>query len=226
VAAKLAKEKYGPDLSVVYCDTSADEHPDNIRFLGDVGRWLGQCIVRIRSTKYRSVEDVFTKRRYMGGVAGAPCTVELKRVPRLEYEDPADVHVFGLTSDEPTRIKRMVEANPGMRYDWILSDSGVAKRDCIERLTQAGISLPAMYRLGYEHNNCLGCVKATSPAYWNAIRRDFPAVFARRAEQSRALGARLVRVRGERVFLDELDVSVQESFVEQMECGPDCGVKP
>jgi hypothetical protein len=33
----------------------------------------------------------------------------------------------------------------------------------------------------------------------------FPDVFAERAEQSRRLGVRLVRVKNQRIFLDELD---------------------
>ena len=41
---------------------------------------------------------------------------------------------------------------------------------------RAGIELPVMYRLGYDNNNCIGCVKG-GEGYWRAIREDFPAQF-------------------------------------------------
>ena len=43
VAAKMAVDKY-PDCEVLYCDTLAYEHPDNMRFLNDVAKWIGKEI--------------------------------------------------------------------------------------------------------------------------------------------------------------------------------------
>jgi hypothetical protein len=61
-----------------------------------------------------------------------------------------------------------------------------------------------MYRLGYRNNNCVGCVKGGA-GYWNAIRRDFPPTFERMALLERELGASVLRMDGESVYLDELD---------------------
>ena len=60
-AAKLAVERWGEAVEVVYCDMSADEHPDNQRFSEDVQAWLGQPVRRIKSEKYSSVDDVFAR---------------------------------------------------------------------------------------------------------------------------------------------------------------------
>jgi hypothetical protein len=80
-----------------------------------------------------------------------------------------------------------------------------------------------MYALGFEHNNCLGCVKATSPAYWNRVRMCFPEVFKRRAEQSREIGVRLTRVQGRRIFLDQLGIEDGGGEGDgDIECGPFC----
>ena len=46
---------------------------------------------------------------------------------------------------------------------------------------RAGVKLPAMYGLGYEHNNCIGCVKG-GMGYWNKIRKDFPDAFEKMAK--------------------------------------------
>lgn len=223
VAAKLALDKYGDRVDVVKCDTTADEHPDNMRFRRDVEAWLGVTVTLIGSDEYATVDDVFERTRYMAGIAGARCTTELKKLPRWSYQRPDDVHVFGYTADEWRRIERFEQNNPELTCAWVLRDAFVRKVDCHRMLREAGIEPPAMYGLGFEHNNCLGCVKATSPGYWNRTRQHFPEAFARRAAQSREIGARLVRVDGERVFLDELDpnVGLDESDGE-IECGPFC----
>jgi hypothetical protein len=222
-AAKLAVAKYGTACEVVKCDTTASEHPDNERFRADVEQWIGRPVTLIRSERYATVDEVFERRRYMAGISGAICTTELKKVVRLAYQRPDDTHVFGYTADEAKRIADFGANNPELACDWILRDQWVRKADCYRMLREAGIALPAMYALGYDHNNCLGCVKATSPGYWNRIRRDFPEVFARRAAQSRGIGVRLVRIEGERRYLDELppDAGLGKGDGD-IECGPFC----
>jgi hypothetical protein len=218
-AAKIASEH--DFVRVVYCDTLAEEHPDNMRFLRDVEKWIGQPIEIIRSDKYTSVSDVFEKTRYMSGIKGARCTVEMKKVPRFAYQQPDDLHVFGLTADEGKRRDKFVANNPELRLWWVLRDHGLAKDDCYEMLRAAGIALPVMYSLGFKNNNCIGCVKATSAVYWDRVRRNFPKDFARRAAQSRAIGVRLARYKGVRVFLDELP-GADTAPEEDIECGPIC----
>jgi hypothetical protein len=223
VAAKVTLAK-DPAASVVYCDTSRSEHPDNVRFRVEVERWIGKPVEVIRSEKYKTVEEVFEARKYMSGPKGAICTTELKKFPRFKYQEPDDIHIFGFTSDEMRRIDDFQSRNPELYLEWPLRDQGIDKNDCYRRIEAAGIKLPAMYGLGYKNNNCLGCVKATSPSYWQKVRIDFPEVFKRRADQSRRLGVRLVRLHGERIFLDDLPREVDLFGPEEsISCGPECG---
>lgn len=242
VAAKYAIEEHGADVEVVLCDTLEAEHPDNRRFLADVERWLDRKVTVIRSSRYRSVDDVFERARYMSGPAGARCTVEMKKLPREEYQRPGDLHVFGFTADEERRALAFEKNNPSVDVQHVLVERGITKQACYAELERAGIALPAMYALGFDHNNCIGCVKATSPGYWNRVRRLFPEHFARRAEQARAIGARLARVsvaEGEqipgalpahrygrvvnyRVFLDVLPPEADAPDDAEIECGPAC----
>lgn len=224
VAAKLSVDAHGAACEVVYCDTFAAEHPDNRRFFDDVQRWLDRKITVIRSVKYESVDAVFEKTRYMSGIAGARCTVEMKKVPREQFQRETDTHVFGYTKGEEGRAALFEKNNPSLCVDWPLIENGIGKQDCVAMLNAAGIAIPAMYGIGFDHNNCLGCVKATSPGYWNRIRNNFPDVFALRVRQSRALGVRLARVHGARVFLDELD-RLASAPDDSIECGPVCQVK-
>jgi len=224
VAALLALKFYGPPrVQIVYCDTLASEDSDNARFLADVSKWLHHPIHVIKSKKYDSIDEVFEQERFMSGPKGARCTIEMKKVPRFNYQRPDDIHVMGLTLDEHKRIEDFEPRNPELTCHWILRDSFIRKKDCYRILREAGIDLPRMYSLGFEHNNCIGCVKATSPAYWQQIAKHYPKHYARRARQSRDIGARLVRVNNERIFLDELDLTaIYPNGDQTVECGLFC----
>ena len=225
VAGALAIDQYGKEsVHLVYCDVSESEHPDNIRFRADVEKWLDKKVEIVRSEKFQNIDDVFEKTRYMSGIAGARCTAEMKKLPRFAYQKADDIHIFGMTADEQPRIERLEINNPELYLQWPLRDAGFSKEMCFEKLRNAGIALPIMYGLGFRNNNCIGCVKAQSPAYWKNVRRHFPEIFERRAKQSRELGVRLAKINGERVFIDEIPIENDwfETIEENISCGPDC----
>ena len=115
-----------------------------------------------------------------------------------------DAQIFGYTADESRRADRFREQNPDVRLVTPLIDRGLTKADCLAMIDRAGIQIPAMYRLGYRNNNCIGCVKG-GMGYWNKIRRDFPETFDRMAALERRLGHTVLRDDGQPLFLDELD---------------------
>lgn len=242
VAAKIAIDTLSQtcEVVVVCCDTRSSEHQDNYRFSADCEKWFGQPIIYLKSNKFINIDDVFTKTRYMSGVGGARCTVELKKVPRFEFAQPDDIHVWGFTAGEGKRIKEFKKRNPDLLCRYPLHEHWVHKSQCLFQLKQAGIELPYMYRCfneedtkrygqaGFDNNNCPCCVKGTSPWYWSMMRKYFPVEFKRRAEQSRAIGARLVEIsHHKRIFLDELPDRVfkKRKKHEKMSCGPDCGTQ-
>lgn len=204
VATKLVLHDT-PDATVAYCETGA-EHPDNERFMDDCSAWFGSPIERIRSDRYADTWDVFEKRRYLAGIDGALCTVELKVMPRLAWQQPTDIHVFGYTADGPdvARAKRLRETYFEMQIRTPLIDKGVTKAACLDLLKRSGVALPPMYAMGFQNNNCIPCVKATSPAYWALVRQQFPEQFGRMAKLSRDLDVRLCRINDERRFIDEI----------------------
>lgn len=227
MAAKVAIETL-ENVVVVNCDTRPSEHSDNYRFSAECEHWFGQPITYIRSPDYTTIDDVFTETRYMSGVRGARCTTELKKLPRHDFANVDDVHIFGFTAGEHKRAKDFQMRNPELFLKWVLIDAGITRARCVEALNQAGIVEPMMYRLGFDNNNCPGCVKASSPWYWDNVRKHFPDVFKRRCEQSRAIGVRLVEIHHhERIFLDELPAGpfLKHKRKEKLSCGPECAVK-
>lgn len=230
VATKLALDKFRGHIetAVVYCDTGS-EHPDNDRFIKDCERYFEHEVTILKSDKYSDIWDVFDKTKYLSGVKGARCTTELKKMVRRDYEDlENDLQVFGFDASEEGRISRFKENNPEVRCYFPLHTHGLKKQDCLDILMDWGINLPTMYKLGYKNNNCLGCVKGGA-GYWNKIRKDFPDVFNRMAEQERLIGAAICRLNknGKKinVYLDELDPEIgrYESELETMKCGLICG---
>ena len=225
VAAKLTLADH-PDAVVVYVNPGS-EHPDNERFLLDAEQWLNTDIVRLRSDRYEDTWQVFRERRFLVGPTGALCTAELKKKVRYTFERPDDRQVFGYTVEEQHRADRFREQNPGVDLVCPLIDHGLTKSDCLAMIDRAGIELPAMYKLGYRNNNCVGCVKG-GIGYWNKIRRDFPDVFNRMAEMERDLDRAILKHRsgprmGELMFLDELDPNLGDHADEpDFECSMMC----
>jgi len=228
VAAKKTIELYGNTHIVrVINNPIAEEDSDNRRFLADIEQWIGQKIETATNRNYPdcSIKTVFDNRKYMSGIAGAPCTMELKKESRRQWEESnhADYIVLGFTADEVKRHERFIVTERSNVIP-VLIDTGITKSDCFIILADAGIELPAIYKRGYPNANCIGCVKATSPEYWNLVRRKDPEVFAERAEQSRLIGAHLVRYKGQRIFLDELPSDAKGRSIKSMtiECGIFC----
>ncbi len=208
VAAKKTIEQYGETCNVrVVNNPVIEEDDDNLRFLKDVEKWLGVEIETSINNNYPScsVVDVWNKRKFMSSPKGAPCTLELKKIARQQFEMDNDIdwHVLGFSKGEEDRFCGFQERER-LNSLPVLIEHGLSKGDCFSILVDVGIKLPNIYYMGYPNANCIGCVKATSPTYWNHVRKMHPNTFNERAKQSREIGARLVRVKGKRIFLDEL----------------------
>lgn len=231
VAAKLTLEKFGDFNKVsIVNNPIKEEHEDNQRFLKDVEAWLNHPIEYALNTKYldSSCVSVWSDRRYMSGVGGAPCTLELKKRARQQWEalNCPDYTVLGFTSEEQKRAERfrLTERDTLLTP---LIDDGYTKQDCFTLLADAGIELPYIYRLGFPNANCIGCVKAGSATYWNLVRKEFPDVFKHRAEQADEIGAKLAWYRGKRIPLSELPVHAKGRNLKNynFECGIFCEEK-
>lgn len=214
IAAKLSK----PDV-IAYCDTGAEDY-DNYRFLQECEQWFGQPIKRLKNESYKDTWDLWEKRRYLAGIAGAPCTSELKIQPRLAFQREDDVHIFGYTADsnDVRRAEALRENWPELIIETPLIDMGLTKANCLAMIQRAGIKPPRVYAMGFPNANCVPCVKSQSPAYWALIRKEFPKEFERMVKLSRELDVRLVRIKGERRFIDEIPAEQGLTEVQVPEC--------
>lgn len=220
IATKLSK----PDV-IAYCETGSED-ADNERFLRDCEEWFGQAVTRLKSDSYQSTWDVWETRKYISGIAGAPCTSELKVRPRLDFQRDSDVHIFGYTEDwrDVARAQSLNEHWPDLATEFPLIDRGLNKAATLAMLKRAGIDPPRTYEMGFPNANCIPCCKATSPNYWSLVRREFPDEFNRMALLSRSLGARLARVDNERVFIDEVPIETPVTEAVSPDCDFLCSI--
>lgn len=223
VACKIALTMYD-DVRIVYIETGSG-HPDNERFIRDCERWYGKKIERLRSDKYRDVDDVLISKAYINGPQGAACTSQLKKEVRFKFEYKVkewegQVWGFDYCKKEINRAIRFRQQYPAAKPLFPLIERKITKADALGMLQQAGIEIPMMYRMGYSNNNCVGCVKG-GIGYWNKIRRDFPARFQRMAEIERKVGATCLKDENGRIWLDELDPN-RGDIVEPIV--PDCSI--
>lgn len=235
VMGHLVLQEY-PDAEPVHCNLGKSVHPDNHRFLDDLEQWYGKPIERIASEEYVDIDAVFEHRKYLSGPNGAPCTSAMKFVPRMNNQLPSDIHYWGYAADklDTKRFRRMQEDYPLLHQCAPLIEMGITKKQSHQILAQHGIKRPYVYEIGMPNGNCLCCVKSSSPYYWAHQRHWFPEVFARRCEQARRFGARLV-IMGQykdengkrhniRVFPDEIpaDHSIKIKAADFGGCGFHC----
>lgn len=178
VATKLAIAQNAGAVPLVVLNAYLEnEHQDNRRFAADCERWFGVPLTVLRDEKYgANIITVFRTRGYMKGPHGAPCTTSLKRNLLKTVERPGDVLVLGFDASEEDRFDDFQERNADRPARAPLIEAGLDKEDCKAMVQRAGIELPAMYRIGYDNANCIGCVNG-GEGYFRAIREDFPAQF-------------------------------------------------
>ena len=227
VACRLALQKYS-NVKLVYIETGS-HHPDTMRFKKDCEKWYGQEIETIQNNKYENHLDVILSTRYVNGAAGARCTIELKKNVRFYFEKNNNIQaqVWGYEF-EASEVNRAIRTQEQYGYTnplFPLIENKLSKNECAGILAGAGIEIPLMYKLGYNNNNCIGCVKGGA-GYWNKIRVDFPKVFEAMSKAEREVGASCLKDKNGRIYLDELDSkSGNQTEIVLPECGIFCSVK-
>lgn len=226
VAAKLTVAKHRDHMVIVNA-WLAEEHPDNERFRDDCQRWLGFPITVLRDERHgASARAVWRSRGYMvsnrRGIAS--CADALKRKLLKDVSLPDDIHVLGFTVEEVDRFERF-EDYSGMRGEAPLIEANLTKADCLAMIERAGIELPAMYKLGFNNNNCIGCPKG-GEGYWNHVRNVFPDDFVAVSEIQESIGPGSYffrdRKTGERFGLKDLKPDAGRHSEPEISCSLFC----
>lgn len=226
VACKYALQMYdNVELYYIHIDSA---HPDNTRFKEDCEKWYGCEIKELKSSRFKDQFDVIRKTRAINTPSGAPCTLKLKKQVRFDFEKHHEISLFndkvilnqvwGFEFDKKqvNRAIRFGQQYPYTNPLFPLIEKGINKDQAAGILMSAGIELPAMYKLGYSNNNCIGCVKG-GKGYWNKIREDFPHEFYEMADLEKEIGHSCINGK----FLHDLNPSEGRNGQEVM---PNCGL--
>ena len=205
----------------IYIDID-DQHEDSMRFIKDCEKVLGKRIEILKSP-YGSVENCILSAGMIRNpfTQFAPCTNWLKKRVRKEWEEKHTdfqiTYIWGFDYEEKHRAERLNESMPDFKHEFPLIERMLTKQDVhalFDRLFD--FKRPVMYDMGYQNNNCVGCVKG-GMWYWNQIRKDFPDVFKARSELERKIGASIIKG----VYLDELEPYRGRK---EDEISTDCGI--
>lgn len=187
-----------------------DQHPDSMRFIKDCEKVLGKKVTILKSNEYKNVEECVLS---FGGFMNrrtffAPCTNYLKKRVRKQWEQEHSeydiTYVWGMDLNEKNRAERLLDTMIEYNHEFPLIERQLTKAEAHGICEQLGIKRPIMYDLGYNNNNCVGCVKG-GMGYWNKIRIDFPEVFEARAKLERKVGSTILKeADGTPIYLDEL----------------------
>ncbi len=231
VACKMALEMY--DNVKLYYIKIDSSHSDNERFKIDCEKWYGCKIETLQSNECKDQFEVVEMTGAINTPQGAPCTSILKKNVRFDFEILNEISLFNdvtisnqvwgfeYQKNEINRAIRHGQQYPLTNPLFPLIEKGLSKDNCAGKLLSAGIELPAMYKLGYNNNNCIGCVKG-GMGYWNKIRVDFPIHFDKMAKLERVVGYTCLHNEKEgNIFLDELDPKRGRMTKEVM---PNCGL--
>lgn len=236
VAIKKAIDS-GAKMEIIYFETGS-HHPDHIRFIADCESWYNQKIIVMQDQRYSDHIDMIKKVKYVNGPSGAKCTKFLKKDIRITVEKfmAYDFQIFGFEYElkQIKRAKNFRVEYPKSKSVFPLIKARMTKHDCLKELVNAGIEIPAMYKLGYSNSNCIGCVKGGA-GYWNKIRVDFPETFDRMAKAEREVNATCLKKsiktangknRTVKIWLDELNpLSGRHEDISLPECGVICPVE-
>lgn len=202
-----------------------DQEEDSLRFINDCEKLLGKKIEKLQSPMYMCVNDACQSAGVfrMTRTGFAPCTNWLKKRVRHdqfeilhEHDELTYVWGFDCSARERARAERILETMPQYEHRFPLIEQNLTKQDAHAIAKSLGLKRPKMYDMGYNNNNCKGCIKG-GMGYWNKIRVDFPEVFESRAKLERKLGCSILK----EYYLDELPPNAGNQTDEIME---DCSI--
>jgi 3'-phosphoadenosine 5'-phosphosulfate sulfotransferase (PAPS reductase)/FAD synthetase len=202
-AAKRVAAAHGKDdLTLFFTDTLIEDE-DLYRFIDEGARDVfGNRTPRlVRLAEGRDPWQVFFDERMLGNSRIDPCSKILKRRPAdrwlADNFEPGNTTVYvGIDWSEEHRFLALRDrrAEAGWHYEAPLCDAPyITKSDVRRALRDAGIRMPRLYELGFEHNNCGGfCIKAGHAHFANLLR-TMPERYAYHEQKEQDIRAYLKR---------------------------------
>lgn len=171
---------------VLYFTDTRWEHPDLYRFLDDLEIAFDHPITR--DSDGRSVEGLFHEEHALANNRMPFCSRVLKAERLQAFYQDGDALVFGIGNDERHRAERItgvyqvvaakIGKVPMLRFPLI--EENVSREEVNAYLASIGVEEPALYKLGFTHNNCSGGCVRSGKKQWKLLYEKLPEVYAER----------------------------------------------
>ena len=177
-AAKRIALRHGTKDMVLLCADTRMEDEDLYRFIVQGAANIGAPLVCLADG--RTPWDVFFDVKFLGNSLVDPCSRILKRQLLGKWVtqncNPSDsIHYVGIDWSEEHRFTNLRDrqAANGWRWEAPLCDAPYLSKEHINLwLEIEGITIPRLYTLGFDHNNCGGfCIKAGQAHYANLLAK-------------------------------------------------------
>lgn len=176
---------------LLFADTRMEDE-DLYRFLDEAAIDVGGELVKV--IEGRTPWEVFFDVRFLGNTRIDPCSRILKREVLRKWLTnnckPTETLIYlGIDWTESHRFEKA----KGYWDPWtvkapLCDPPYLTKQQITDTLKASGIEAPALYRLGFPHNNCGGfCIKA-GQAHFALLLRTMPDRYAFHEAQEEKLG--------------------------------------
>ncbi len=189
--ARRVVERYGTEDTVLLFADTKSEHPDLYRFLDQASANVGVPVTF--TTEGRDIWQVFHDERFLGNSRVDPCSRILKREQldkwMKEHFTPDEAHIsVGLDWTELHRGDTFRERMKPWTVHFPLTEAPLLTKDQLfEQCRAFGIEPPALYGLGFPHNNCGGfCIKAGIDNF-RLLLHTMPEVYAYHEQKEQEL---------------------------------------
>lgn len=130
-------------------------------------------------SEQRDIWDVFYDVRFLGNSRVAHCTAQLKqrmakRYVKKTFNSSDTILYLGIDWTEEHRSKAPVKNWSPFEVRFpLIEDLTFSKIKIVKKLEELNIELPALYKMGFVHNNCGGmCVKAGQGHFANLLEKN------------------------------------------------------
>lgn len=191
--ADFAFKNYNKDEIILYFNDTKWEHEDLYRFLNDISKHYNHPITY--DSDGRSPEDLFYDNNALANNRMPFCSRILKADRLQKFYKDGDTILFGISSDEEHRAKRIIEVyrfaslkkSKTAKIAFPLIENNINSLQIDSYLKSIGIEQPLLYKLGFKHNNCSGgCVRA-GKKHWKLLYEKLPQVYLERERVEREM---------------------------------------
>lgn len=167
---------------ILYFNDTKWEHPDLYRYIYQLVDYLG--LELMEDYDGRNPGELAHDEHMLPNNRAPFCSRILKAERLQKYATPGDIIYFGIGPHEAHRAGRIraIYSPMGIDTRFPLIEQDINQDGVNKIMRETGIRRPALYDLGFEHNNCNGGCVRQGAKQWRHLLRVLPEVYKARED--------------------------------------------